>query len=182
MIAVFLDRDGVINENREDYVKSVDEFVFLPGALEAIAKLKKAGVAVVVVSNQAGVGRGLIDLGELDRMNRAMIEAVEEAGGSISALYYCPHRKDEGCGCRKPRPGLFLNAGADLSLDLSNCFLVGDAETDVEAGQRAGCRTVLVLTGRSKAVDVTSWDRKPDHISVDLLDAVEWILIEIGSR
>jgi len=175
-MAVFMDRDGVINRNRDDYVKSVDEFEFLPGALEGLARLRQAGVKVVVVSNQAGVGRGLIPRDELERITAAMLSGVERHGGEITGVYYCVHRKDEGCGCRKPEPGLLLKARGELGLDTACSYFIGDAESDICAGNRAGCRTILVLTGKSSARDVDHWEVRPDHVAPDLPSAVEWVL------
>lgn len=177
MTVVFVDRDGVINVNRDDYVKNVDEFVFLPGALEGLARLKAAGITTIVVSNQAGVGRGLISPSELEQIDRRMFQTVTEHGGEIAGSYYCVHKRDEGCDCRKPEIGLFRRASRDLGFDLSEAFFVGDACSDVEAGHKAGCTTVLVLTGKSSAEDATRWNCKPDHIAQDLPGAVEWILV-----
>jgi len=176
LTVVFLDRDGVINENRDDYVRTVDEFAFLPGVLEGLAKLKEAGITAIVVSNQAGVGRGLIDPAELERIDQRMLRTVAEHGGEISALYYCMHRRDEGCACRKPQDGLFRRASAELGFDLADAYAIGDAQSDIEAGHRAGCRTILVLTGKSSSGDVESWSCKPEHIARGLSSAVDWIL------
>ena len=180
MTVVFLDRDGIINANKDDYVKTCDEFVLLPGALEGLAKLKEAGITAVVISNQAGVGRGLIDPAELECINRKMFESVEEAGGEISGLYYCLHRRDEGCECRKPATGLLEKASAEMGFPLAGSFFIGDARTDVEAGRKAGCRTVLVCTGKASATDVEAWDCKPEHIAEDLPSAVDWVLSQIA--
>lgn len=176
MTVVILDRDGVINENRDDYVRTADEFVFLDGALEGLAKLRKAGATTVVVSNQAGVGRGLIDPAELERINRKMLLEVAEHGGKISGLYYCVHRREEHCDCRKPETGLLRRASGELGFDLTDSYLVGDAGSDIEAGRRAGCRTVLVLTGKASAEEAAAWSEKPEHIAPDLPAAVDWIL------
>jgi len=176
LTVVLLDRDGVINRNRDDYVKTVDEFVFLPGALEGLAKLKEAGITAVVISNQAGVGRGLIEPSVLERISREMLRAVAEHGGEIAGLYYCTHRKDEGCRCRKPEIGLLRKASEDLGFDLADAFLIGDAWSDIEAGHRAGCRTILTLTGKASAEDIETWGGKPEHVAVDLPSAVDWIL------
>ena len=180
MTVVFLDRDGIINVNRDDYVKTCDEFVLLPGALEGLAKLKEAGVTTVVISNQAGVGRGLIDPAELECINRKMLDAVEEAGGEISGLYYCLHRRDEGCDCRKPGIGLLQKASDEMGFPLTGSFFIGDARSDVEAGCKANCRTVLALTGKASAEEIETWDRKPEHIAKDLPSAVDWVLSQIG--
>ena len=176
MTVVFLDRDGVINRNRDDYVKTVDEFIFLPGALEGLAKLNKAGITAVVVSNQAGIGRGLIEPIELERINKKMLQEIAEHGGRISALYCCTHRKDEGCVCRKPEIGLFCKASTELDIELTDSYLIGDSRSDIEAGHKAGCKTVLVLTGKTSADEVRTWEHQPDHIAPDLPTAVDWIL------
>jgi len=139
-----LDRDGVINFSRPDYVKSLEELLFLPGAPEAIARLSRAGWTTVVVSNQAGVGKGLFSIKTLEKIHAQVKAAVEARGGEISAIYVCPHRAEEGCNCRKPNPGLLLQAAQDLGLDLSACYLVGDRVQDLEAAAAAGCVPILV--------------------------------------
>ena len=146
--AVFLDRDGVINENRDDHVKSWREFHFLPGAPQAVARLTRAGVRVFVVTNQAVVNRGLVSRVRIDALNARMVRELRRRGGTIEAVAYCPHRPDEGCGCRKPRAGLLLDLARGHAIDLSAAAVVGDALSDIEAGQAAGCQTILVLTGR----------------------------------
>jgi D-glycero-D-manno-heptose 1,7-bisphosphate phosphatase len=144
---IFIDRDGVINENRSDYVKSWSEFRFIPGSREAIAQLTRAGHRIVVCTNQAGVARGSIPIETVEEIHRRMIAGIEEAGGHIEKVYYCPHGKDEHCACRKPRPGLLLRARDELSLDLSDAVFVGDSISDVRAGLAVGIRSILVLTG-----------------------------------
>ena len=147
MSTIFLDRDGVINENRADYVKSWDEFRFLPGAREAIAELTRAGHRLVVCTNQAGIARGTIAQETVEDIHRRMIAGIAEMGGVIEKVYYCPHAKDANCACRKPRPGLLLRARDELDIDLSDAFFIGDSMTDVRAGLAAGVHTMLVLTG-----------------------------------
>jgi D-glycero-D-manno-heptose 1,7-bisphosphate phosphatase len=147
---VILDRDGVINENRPDHVKSWDEFRFLAGAREAIAQLCVAGVRVFVVTNQAIVNRGLVSTEEANAINRAMIDEVERGGGRIEAVVYCPHRPDEGCACRKPRPGLLHRLADEYGVELRDAVVIGDALADIQAGQAAGCTRILVLTGRGQ--------------------------------
>lgn len=176
MITVFVDRDGVINRNREDYVKTLDELEIIPSALEGLAKLKAAGIDVFVVSNQAGVGRGLTAPEELDRINGKVRDTVEAAGGEIKAFYCCTHGRNDGCSCRKPEIGLFLQAGRDWGFDLDGCWFIGDARTDFEAGHKAGLKTILVLTGKSTAADVDGWIAKPDFIVEDLPAAAEVVL------
>lgn len=148
--AVFLDRDGVINENRTDHVKTWEEFRFLPNASQAIARLSAAGLKIFVISNQAVVNRGLVPRETVDAINRRMIEEVTRHGGYIEAVAYCPHRPEEHCLCRKPKPGLILDLARRHQLDLRAAVLIGDALSDIEAGEAAGCRTILVLTGRGR--------------------------------
>lgn len=148
--AVFLDRDGVINQNRGDHVKSWEEFSFLPGAREGIARFSSAGVRVFVVSNQAVINRGIISRDQVEEINDRMVEEVERYGGKIDGLAFCPHTAEEGCACRKPRPGLLLELARRHGVDLAQAFVIGDALTDIQAGQSAGCATLLVLSGRGK--------------------------------
>lgn len=176
---VFLDRDGVINRNLDgDYVRFADQFEFLPGALEGLARLKQAGCTVAIVSNQAGVGAGLVSPEALEQINERMLREIEDHGGEVAAVCYCTHRKDEGCSCRKPGTGLFTQAAGDLGVSLEGAYFVGDAETDMLAGTRAGCTTVLVLTGRAALCDAESWECGPAFIARDLPSAVEWILAD----
>jgi histidinol-phosphate phosphatase family protein len=144
---IFLDRDGVINENRADYVKSWQEFRFLAGSREAIAQLTRAGHRIVVCSNQAAIARGLIAIETVEDIHRRMMAEIAKTGGNIEKVYYCPHGKDENCQCRKPRPGMLLRARDELGIDLQDAIFVGDSITDVRAGLSAGVRTILVLTG-----------------------------------
>lgn len=176
---VFLDRDGVINHNRPDYIKSVDEFKFLPGALDGLKRLYEAGLHVVVITNQACVNKGLVSPETLDEINQQMIERVCEAGGRIWGVYCCPHRTEEGCDCRKPAPGLILRASRDLNIDPKDTVFVGDAPTDVQAGHAANCKTVLVLTGGLSADQAALLDPAPDFIAADLDAAVDWIMKQI---
>ena len=127
MSTIFLDRDGVINENRADYVKSWDEFRFLPGSREAIAKLTQAGHRIVVCSNQAGVAKGVISIETVEDMHARMLAEIRGAGGVIEKVYYCPHGKEESCDCRKPRPGQLLRASRELGLDRVTPFSLGIA-------------------------------------------------------
>lgn len=146
---MFVDRDGVICWNRSDHVKSWEEFEFLPGALEALVCLSEADLAIVVVTNQAIVNRGIVPEGVVRDIHDRMVERVQLAGGRIDQVIYCPHRPDENCGCRKPAQGMISAAAERLGLDVAGSYLIGDACTDILAGQAAGCaRCYLVLTGR----------------------------------
>jgi D-glycero-D-manno-heptose 1,7-bisphosphate phosphatase len=175
--AIFLDRDGVINENRPDHVKSWEEFAFLPGALEALRALAGLGWPVIVISNQAAINRSLVSRQTVDEINARMAAAVKEAGGRIDGVLYCPHRPDENCNCRKPHPGLLLEAARCWNLDLTVSYLVGDAESDILAAQAAGCRAILVTTGRGVGQLAALREHGVDgfHVAGDLGDAVDWI-------
>lgn len=145
--AVFVDRDGVINQERRDYVTHWDEFRFLPGAVEALAALTQAGLDLFIVTNQSAIHRGIVSLDEVEGLHRRMVAALNAAGGHVRGIYLCPHTPEEGCACRKPRPGLLLRAAAEHDLDLTRCYLIGDKLSDMEAGRAVGCRCLLVLTG-----------------------------------
>ena len=149
-LAAFLDRDGVIIENRADYVKSWDEVSFVPGALLALQELACSPLAVVLFTNQSAVGRGIITLAQAQAINARVIETVRAAGGRIDGSYLCPHAPEAGCACRKPAPGLLLQAAQELALDLSRSWAVGDAATDLQAARAAGVRGILVRTGRGR--------------------------------
>jgi histidinol-phosphate phosphatase family protein len=147
--AVFLDRDGVVCRNRDDYVKSWEEFIFLPGALKALSDLARSELSIVVITNQSVIGRGLAPVEVVEDIHARMVQAIGAAGGRVDRVLYCPHRPDEQCACRKPKPGLLLMAAREMRLDLSGSYVVGDAEADMQAGRAAGCQhRFLVLTGR----------------------------------
>lgn len=173
--AVFLDRDGVINENLSTHVRCWEDFHFIPGALEAIAQLTALGVPLVVVTNQAIVGRGLASQMCLDDIHRRMLQQIGLAGGEVLGVYACPHDRDSGCRCRKPEPGMLLTAAERFDLDLHRSILVGDWLTDISAGQRGGCQTVLVLTGRGERAlrEINSGlGARPTAVASDVLSAV----------
>jgi D-glycero-D-manno-heptose 1,7-bisphosphate phosphatase len=145
---VILDRDGTINEDRDDYVKSADEWVPLPGALEAVARLNHAGWHVVIASNQSGLGRGLFDMAALNAMHAKMNQLLARQGGRIDAVFFCPHAPDEHCHCRKPLPGLVEQIGERYGVNLREVPIVGDTRRDLEAGIAVGCEPHLVRTGK----------------------------------
>ena len=176
--AIFLDRDGVINANRPDHVKSWDEFVFLPNALAALRKLTASDFRVIVTTNQAAIARGLVAEETVRDIHTRMIAAVERAGGRIDAVYFCPHHPDDKCGCRKPQPGLFVQAARDSDIDLARSFVIGDAFSDVAAALAIGAQPILVLTGRGRAqhAEMIANNHTGYQVAEDLLGAVEWIL------
>ena len=145
---VILDRDGTINHDSDEYVKSADEWVPMSGALEAIARLNHAGWHVVVATNQSGLGRGLFDVAALNGMHAKMHKLLAAAGGRIDAVFYCPHSPEETCNCRKPLPGLFEQIGERYGMDLTGIHAVGDTLRDLQAGAAVGCIPHLVHTGK----------------------------------
>jgi D-glycero-D-manno-heptose 1,7-bisphosphate phosphatase len=151
--AVFLDRDGVINHQRPDHVKSWDEFQFLPGALDALAKLHQMAVRVAVVTNQAVVGRGLIQEADLVAIHKRMTATVALAGGNIERIYACVHAPEAGCACRKPQTALLRLASEQMGIALEGSVLIGDSETDVRAARAVGCLPILVAAPESATTD-----------------------------
>jgi D-glycero-D-manno-heptose 1,7-bisphosphate phosphatase len=149
MKLVILDRDGTINHEREDYIKSADEWVPLPGALEAIARLNHAGWHVVVATNQSGIGRGLFDMVALNAMHARMNQLLARHGGRVEAVFFCPHTPEDQCTCRKPQPGLFQMIGQRFGVSLAGVPMVGDLPRDVLAAQSVGCEPHLVRTGQA---------------------------------
>lgn len=178
MKAVFLDRDGVIIRKALDdgYIADWSEVEFLPGSIEAIRTLHKQGFMVIVVTNQRGVATGRIDLSSLEDIHTRLRAVVSDNGGTISAIYFCPHLIAENCSCRKPKPGMLLRAAKDHGLNLSECWMVGDSLTDIEAGRRAGCRTVLISSSSGRQ------EPKPDVCERALSVAVNRILETEKSR
>lgn len=158
---VLIDRDGVINRDSDEYIKRVEEWLPLPGSLEAIAALTRAGFDVIVITNQSGVGRGLLTEQTLAEIHAAMRAAVEAAGGRIAGIFHCPHRPDEGCDCRKPRPGLLHQAARAFGVPLTGVAFIGDKASDVEAALAAGARPILVGPGGGEA-GTAPVERYPD--------------------
>ena len=176
---VFLDRDGVINRDSPEYIKSRAEFHPLPGSLPAIARLCRHGIRVIVITNQSMIGRGMAPPGELAAIHEVLNRSVLDHGGRLTDILICPHRPDEGCACRKPKPGMILAARDKHAVDLTRSVMVGDSAKDILAGKAAGCGgTILVETGNGKtALAVLAADgMRPDHVAADLAAAVQWII------
>ncbi|MCU0937407.1 MAG: D-glycero-beta-D-manno-heptose 1,7-bisphosphate 7-phosphatase [Gammaproteobacteria bacterium] len=150
MHLVILDRDGVINQDSAEYIKSPAEWRPIPGSPEAIARLNRAGYRVVVATNQSGIGRGMFDVETLNAIHERMRSALAEVGGSVDAVFFCPHRPQDACACRKPKPGLLLEIAARLRVSLAGVPVIGDAYRDVEAALAAGARPILVRTGKGR--------------------------------
>lgn len=178
MSTIFLDRDGVINENRSDYVKSWDEFCFLPGSKEAIAMLTNANHRMIVCTNQAGIARGKLSVETVEEIHSRMVAEIAKAGGRIERIYYCPHGKDENCFCRKPRPGMLLRARSELDIDMNNAMFIGDSISDMRAASAAGITPILVLTGLGMQYlcEYYCETTGPFHIAVNLKQVAEILL------
>jgi len=147
---IVLDRDGVINHDSDQFIKSPDEWRPIPGSLEAIARLNHAGFRVVVATNQSGVGRGLLDIGTLNAIHEKLHKALGQVGGRLDAIFYCPHTGDSHCECRKPRPGMLEEIGRRFNVDMAGVPCVGDSERDLLAAQTVGAQPMLVLTGKGE--------------------------------
>lgn len=148
---VILDRDGVINEDSDDYVKSLEEWHPLPGSIDAIARLSRSGFTVTVATNQSGLNRGLFTLDDLEAMHQRLHELVEEAGGEVTGIFYCPHTPEENCDCRKPKAGLIDAIERELGVSARGAWLIGDTKRDLQAASAKDCIPVLVLTGKGTA-------------------------------
>lgn len=172
---IMLDRDGVINKDSDAYIKSPDEWEPIPGSPEAIALLHKNGYKIVVITNQSGLGRGLFSLETLSLMHAKMHRSVEAEGGKIEGIYFCPHGPDEGCDCRKPRPGLLKAFAQDKGVELKNIPFVGDTLKDIEAAVAVGAQPILVKTGKG----AKTWENNPSirvPVFENLYDAATYII------
>ncbi|MFN4226606.1 MAG: D-glycero-alpha-D-manno-heptose-1,7-bisphosphate 7-phosphatase [Candidatus Ratteibacteria bacterium] len=180
MKIVFLDRDGVISIfTPDDYIKKWEEFKFISEGIEGLKILNDAGYKVIIISNQAGVNKGLFTLDDLNEITKNMIEELKKKGiNNILKVYYCIHTKEENCECRKPKIGLFKRAEKEIGrIDFSKTYFVGDSDIDVIAGKNIGVKTILVLTGKTKSKDeIKDWEIKPDYIFKDLKQAANFII------
>ena len=173
--AIFIDRDGVIISNRNNYVRSWVDVSIYPQALQALSKINESEYKIIIVTNQSAVGRGIISYNTAVEINQRLDAEVQSAGGRIDGVYMCPHAPEYGCSCRKPKPGLLLTAAKEFSIKLSQSVMIGDALTDIIAGQAAGVRNnILVLTGRGAEQAKLSHpeDLEPFDIYDSLLDAI----------
>ena len=170
---IFMDRDGVINVDRADYVKNWDEFTFMPHILDLFSLLHKNDFRVIVITNQSMIGRGIASLDTLQYMHKRMQEEIEKYGGKIEKIYFCPHHPDDNCQCRKPKPGMLLQASEQLGIALGNSIFIGDSLRDIEAGARAGCKTCLLLNDR---VNLKTAPIHPDFC-IDSIMQVEKIIL-----
>ena len=176
---VFLDRDGTINVDSADYIRSRADFIFIPGSLEAIRELTDNGYTAIVITNQSALARKFISRKELDAIHDEMCRTVASAGGNITDIFLCPHLPDEGCACRKPAPGMILQARQKYNIELADSIMVGDNIKDIECGRNAACgRTVLVKSGIDPDVQKKIEHRpfEADFVAENLLEAAEWII------
>lgn len=189
--AVFLDRDGTLNEE-SGYLNHVDRLKLIDGAAEAVALLSRHGLKTIVVTNQSGVARGYFPETLLPRLHDKLQRLLKERGARLDAIYYCPHHPDIGeppyrrdCECRKPKLGMIRRAEKEFSVDARKSYMVGDKISDVEFGRRAGCKTVLLLTGYGKGElehNREQLNGDPDHVAADILDAAKWIVSDLEAR
>ena len=142
--AIFLDRDGVINIERKDYVKSIKEFVLIDGIFEVIKSINDKGYLVIIITNQSVINRKIINEKDLEKIHNHLLKQAKRQNVKIDGIYFCPHRPDENCECRKPKPGMILKAAQEFQIDLKNSVMIGDSNTDIEAAQQAGCHGILV--------------------------------------
>jgi len=176
---VFLDRDGVINIDSSLYIKNESEFEFIQKSPEAIALLNKHGFSVIVITNQSIIGRNMVTRKILDAIFEKMKNGIQKAGGRIEDIFFCPHTPVDHCSCRKPKPGLILQAQQKYNIDLKHSYMVGDSAKDIECALNAGCKTtLLVKTGNGKKAQQQLLQKNiiPDFIASDLYDAACWIL------
>jgi D-glycero-D-manno-heptose 1,7-bisphosphate phosphatase len=191
--AIFLDRDGTINwkapatEERVEYIKSWDDFKFIPGAEDAIKLMRDSGFKIIVITNQSQISRGIATQDAVDNIHANMKKALEERGVVIDAIYLCTHHPDENCNCRKPKPGMVEQAAKDLDIDLLQSYVVGDAAKDIMMGNAVGCKTVFVKTGEMETGETIVLENgelenkknnikvKPDKIVETIVEAAEWI-------
>jgi D-glycero-D-manno-heptose 1,7-bisphosphate phosphatase len=174
---VFLDRDGTINQDSDAYIKNWSEFEFLPRSIRALRDLTAAGFTIIVITNQSAIPRKLISTAELDYIHSKMKTAVQSEGGKISDIFFCPHMPEDNCDCRKPAPGLIIQAQQKYKIDLAASVMIGDSAKDIECAHNAGCGiSILVKTGNYQEAQsrLARDNLRADYVAVDLYDAAEW--------
>ncbi len=176
MKLIILDRDGVINEDSDEYIKSPDEFIPIPGSLEAIARLNHAGYLVVVATNQSGIARGYFSMDTLTQIHDKLKRLLSAYGGRIDGIFFCPHSPEDQCHCRKPRPGLYEEIAQRLKTDLSGVPAVGDSLRDLQAAQQVGASPVLVRTGKGERTLVKGESLKGVPVYANLAEYIDHLL------
>ncbi|MBV1931003.1 MAG: D-glycero-beta-D-manno-heptose 1,7-bisphosphate 7-phosphatase [Porticoccaceae bacterium] len=182
MKLIILDRDGVINHDSDDYVKNANEWIPLPGSIEAIGKLSKAGYTVAIATNQSGLSRGLFGLDELEDMHKKMCDLVEDAGGHIDGIFYCPHLPEDQCQCRKPAPGLLKAIAEEFQISLQKVPVVGDSIRDLQAGLALGCQAILVRTGKGKVSEHLLQKDNTELINTPVFDDLNAVVTNLIDR
>lgn len=182
--AIFLDRDGVINENRVDNVRTWEQFAFETDSLKALARLRESDFCILVITNQSGIGRGHMSQAAVEEIHRRMLEECGRAGGRIDKVYFCPHVPEDGCACRKPLPGMLVQGQREFGLDLANSYLVGDWVDDVRAARAVGIMALLVRTGRGERAlgEMQAQEMELPPTLANLNEAVTWIMEREGTR
>ncbi len=180
MKLVILDRDGVINQDSPQFIKSPEEWIPIPGSLEAIALLNQSGFRVALATNQSGIGRGLLDMAMLNAIHDKMHRALAQYGGRIDALFYCPHTADSNCNCRKPKPGMLEEIGRRFATDLDGVPSVGDSPRDLQASVAVGAQPILVLTGKGEKTLAAGGLPENTWVCADLAEAARRIINELG--
>jgi len=180
MTYIILDRDGVINYDSDEYIKSPEEWIPIPGSLEAIAQLNRHGFRVLVATNQSGIARGYYNIATLDEIHEKMMVQLASIGGYIEEIFFCPHHPNDHCLCRKPKPGMIYQIQEKYPVDLPNTFFIGDTMSDVQVAQASGCKPILILTKKGKA----SLERYPELLNIphfpDLCAAVDYVIAARG--
>jgi len=177
MKLVILDRDGVINEDSDEFIKSPDEWIPIPGSLESIAQLNRAGYRIIVITNQSGLGRKLFDIRTLNKIHEKMFQHLALTGGHIESILFCPHTPDDNCDCRKPKTGLFIELKKRLNLSLENVYAVGDSLRDLQAARNAGAIPILVCTGKGERTLKENQDMQDIQVYTNLAEFTEKLLL-----
>lgn len=181
--AVFLDRDGVINVDSPDYIRSWEDFHFAADIFDVLRELAATDYLIIIVSNQSAIGRGLTTDANVREIHARMRTTIEENGGRLDAVYYCPHTPEDRCGCRKPEPAMILRAAAEFDIDLRNSFMIGDKMSDVEAGKKAGARTIILQAGSDPPCRANSnGGLSPEYRAQTLHDALRYILAPLSGE
>ena len=180
MKLIIIDRDGVINEDSDEYIKSPDEWLPIPGSLEAISRLNRAGYIIAIATNQSGLARGYFNTADLSAMHRKMESLLQEHGGHIDAIFYCPHGPDDDCECRKPRPGMLKEIGERFQARMEDVFFIGDTISDIKAAVAASVKPLLVKTGKGAGTAAMLKENGLQRVPVyeDLNAAVDAVLAE----
>ena len=173
---IILDRDGVVNYDSDQFIKSPDEWRPIPGSLDAIARLNQAGFKVVLATNQSGVGRGLFDMAMLNTIHDKMNKVLAQAGARIDALFFCPHAAESDCGCRKPKPGMFQEIGERFNISLAGVPCIGDSLRDLQAAAEVGGQPILVLTGKGRLTQEKGSIPENTLVFADLSEAVKYLI------